>query len=165
MKSGKSTLALRLCEDTGRRNIFLATAEAHDAEMEERIRRHQSERGDKWTTVEEAIDIISRIKEMDNDDTAILVDCLTLWLSNMFMGYEDEPKEIYRRIDELAAGLEDLKGIVVLVSNEVGMGIVPKNRLARAFRDAAGYMNQRVAGVSKKVVATFAGLPMFLKDE
>lgn len=164
-KSGKSTLALSLCEEMKRRHIFLATAEAQDLEMEERIRHHQSERSTKWATVEEPLDIMARIKKLDSDDTAVLVDCLTLWLSNLFMRHEDDPEGIYRRINELAEGLADLKGVVVLVSNEVGMGIVPENKLARAFRDAAGYMNQRAASVSKKVVITFAGLPMVLKDK
>jgi adenosylcobinamide kinase / adenosylcobinamide-phosphate guanylyltransferase len=164
-KSGKSTLALSMCNDPDMGHIFIATAEAMDGEMEERIRRHRAERGDKWTTVEEPLDILARIGELDRGDAIILVDCLTLWLSNLFMRHEDNHEEIYRRINDLAAGLSSLKGIVVLVSNEVGMGIVPENRLAREFRDAAGYMNQRIGAVAKKVVITFAGLPMILKDE
>ncbi|MBN1624907.1 MAG: bifunctional adenosylcobinamide kinase/adenosylcobinamide-phosphate guanylyltransferase [Deltaproteobacteria bacterium] len=164
-KSGKSTLALRLCEDMERSLIFFATAEARDAEMEERIGRHRSERGDRWTTVEEPLELRSRIKELDREDTVILVDCLTLWLSNLFMRHEDDREEIYRQINGLADGLKGLKGVVVLVSNEVGEGIVPENRLARDFRDAAGYMNQHMAAVARKVIVTFAGLPMILKDE
>ena len=164
-KSGKSTLALSMCNDLDMKHIFMATAEAYDAEMEERIRRHRLERGDNWTTVEEPLDILLRIEEMDHDDTVILVDCLTLWLSNLFMRYDDHQEEIYRHIEELALRLTNPKGIIVLVSNEVGMGIVPENRLARDFRDAAGFMNQRIGGIARKAVITFSGFPMILKDE
>jgi adenosylcobinamide kinase / adenosylcobinamide-phosphate guanylyltransferase len=164
-KSGKSTLALSMCNDLDMRHIFIATAEARDAEMEDRIRRHKAERGDAWATVEEPLDIVSRIGELDNDDTVILIDCLTLWLSNQFMKHGDSREEIYNRIKELSECLIGINGIVIAVSNEVGMGIVPENRLAREFRDAAGYMNQRIGAVAKKVVITFAGFPVILKDE
>jgi adenosylcobinamide kinase / adenosylcobinamide-phosphate guanylyltransferase len=164
-KSGKSTLALRLCNDLDLRHIFIATAESKDAEMEERIRRHRAERGEGWTTVEEPLEVSARINELDSGDTVILVDCLTLWLSNQFMKHGDKGDEIYRNIKELAVRLAVAKGVVAVVSNDVSMGIVPENRLAREFRDAAGYMNQRVGAIAKKVVVTFAGLPMMLKDE
>jgi adenosylcobinamide kinase / adenosylcobinamide-phosphate guanylyltransferase len=164
-KSGKSTLGLKMFDDPGRRYIFIATAEAGDTEMIERIKRHQEERGDKWITVEEPLDVVSRIKELDRSDTVILIDCLTLWLSNQFMKYGVGSNEIYDRIIELPECLSKTKGIVIAVSNEVGMGIVPENDLAREFRDAAGYMNQRIGAVANKVVVTFAGLPLILKDE
>jgi adenosylcobinamide kinase/adenosylcobinamide-phosphate guanylyltransferase len=115
--------------------------------------------------VEEPLDIAVRIDELDRGDTVILIDCLTLWLSNLFMKHRDNKEEICKYIKELAGRLEDLKGVVVAVSNDIGMGIVPENKLAREFRDAAGYMNQRIGAVAKKVVVTFAGLPMMLKDE
>jgi adenosylcobinamide kinase/adenosylcobinamide-phosphate guanylyltransferase len=164
-KSGKSALALHLCNTLDLRHIFLATAESKDEEMAEKIRRHQAGRGDKWTTVEEPLDIAVRIGELDRGDTVILIDCLTLWLSNLFMKHRDNKEEICKDIKELAGRLEDLKGVVVAVSNDIGMGIVPENKLAREFRDTAGYMNQRIGAVAKKVVVTFAGLPMMLKDE
>jgi len=164
-KSGKSTLGLHMCDNPGFKHIFIATAEAQDSEMEDRIKRHQSERGEKWMTVEEPLDIVSRISELDKDNTIILIDCLTLWLSNQFMKHGDNHEEIYSRIKELSECLMETKGIVIAVSNEVGQGIVPENSLARGFRDAAGYMNQRIAAFAKKVVIVFAGLPMILKDE
>jgi adenosylcobinamide kinase/adenosylcobinamide-phosphate guanylyltransferase len=164
-KSGKSSLARRLFDGPGLEHVFIATAEAWDIEMEDRIKRHQAERGEKWKTVEEPLNIVTRIKKLDKTDTVILIDCLTLWLSNLFMMHEHDHEEIYRQIDGLEAGLSNLKGIVLLVSNEVGMGIVPENGLARDFRDAAGYMNQRIAAVARKVVIVFAGLPVILKDE
>ncbi|HJX34735.1 MAG TPA: bifunctional adenosylcobinamide kinase/adenosylcobinamide-phosphate guanylyltransferase [Desulfatiglandales bacterium] len=164
-KSGKSTLALRLFDGPGLEHIFIATAEALDAEMKDRIKRHQVERGEKWTTVEEPLDIVARITELDRDDMVILIDCLTLWLNNLFMRHAHNHEEIYRQIDELAVELSNLKGIVILVSNEIGMGIVPENKLARDFRDAAEYMNQRIAAVAGKAVIVFAGMPVILKDE
>lgn len=164
-KSGKSTLALRLCDDPDRKHIFIATAEPRDAEMEERIMRHRAERGNKWTTVEEPFDIVARIDEQDRGDTFILVDCLTLWLSNQFMKHGNNSQEIYRNIKELALRLAVVNSIIAVVSNDVGMGIVPENKLAREFRDAAGYMNQTIGTVASKVVVTFAGLPLILKDE
>jgi adenosylcobinamide kinase / adenosylcobinamide-phosphate guanylyltransferase len=164
-KSGKSTLGLKMFSDPGLRYIFLATAEARDPEMAARIKRHQEERGDKWLTVEEPLDAVSKLKELDQNDTVILIDCLTLWLSNQFMKYGAGSEETYNRINELSECLSKTKGIVIAVSNEAGMGIVPENDLAREFRDAAGNMNQRIASIAKKVVITFAGMPMLLKDE
>ncbi len=163
-KSGKSTFALNICNDLNKNKIFLATAQAWDREMEDRIKRHQDERDDKWRTVEEPLDIVDRIRELDSEDSVILVDCLTLWLSNLFMKYEDDYVFITRAIDALAEQLSNIKGTVVAVSNEVGMGIVPENQLSRRFRDTAGYTNQQIAGIAQKVVILFAGLPMVLKD-
>jgi len=163
-RSGKSTFALDVCNRMQGMRYFLATAQAFDNEMEYRIKRHQEERGIGWTTIEEAIDIVQKIRELDGDKTIILVDCLTLWLSNLYMKYESDSDRIYQDIDKFAASLSQIKGRVVIVSNEVGMGIVPENKLARVYRDAAGTMNRKIAGVVQKVIITFAGLPMVLKD-
>jgi adenosylcobinamide kinase / adenosylcobinamide-phosphate guanylyltransferase len=164
-KSGKSSFALKICNDLNKKHVFLATAQALDQEMKERIRRHQAERGDRWTTVEEPLELVARIRELDRDDTVILIDCLTLWLNNLFMKYETEHDAVYQAIEELAALLPDIRGAVVMVSNEVGAGIVPENSLSRRFRDTAGLLNQRMARLARKVVVTFAGLAMVLKDE
>lgn len=164
-KSGKSSFALDICDGMDKEHIFLATAQAWDQEMEERIQRHQEERDNKWHTVEEPIDIVGKIKDFDNEETVILIDCLTLWLNNLFMKYETNYDRVYQEIDELAGQLSNIHGTVVTVSNEVGMGIVPENPLSRRYRDAAGFANQRIASVARKVVITFAGLPMVLKDE
>ena len=163
-RSGKSSLALDFCNSMDGNRYFIATAQAFDDEMKDRIKRHQEERGAEWKTVEETIDIIGKIKEMDNEDTIILVDCLTLWLSNLYMKYESDVDKVYDKIDELVAYLVDIKGRIVLVSNEVGMGIVPENKLARLYRDNAGTMNRKIAEKADKVVITFSGLPMVLKD-
>ena len=164
-KSGKSSFALKICNDLNRKHVFLATAQAFDQEMKDRIRCHQAERGGRWTTVEEPLDLVARIRELDTDDTVILIDCLTLWLNNLFMKYETDHDAVYQAIEELADLLPDMRGAVVMVSNEVGAGIVPENPLSRRFRDTAGIVNQRMALLARKVVVTFAGLPMVLKDE
>lgn len=164
-RSGKSSFALKICNDLLLKRIFLATAQAFDKEMEERISRHKAERGDMWSTLEEPVDIVYRIRELDSPDTVILIDCLTLWLSNLFIKYDTNPKPVYQAIVDLSGCLSGVRGAVVAVSNEVGMGIVPENPLSRSFRDMAGLLNQQIATLSKKVVVTFSGLPLVLKDE
>jgi adenosylcobinamide kinase/adenosylcobinamide-phosphate guanylyltransferase len=164
-KSGKSSFALKICNDMIGNHIFLATAQPFDGEMEERIRRHQHERGDKWRTVEEPLEITSRIRELDGEDSVILVDCLTLWLNNLFMKHETDREAVYQAVADLTDQLSGIQGAVVAVSNDVGMGIVPENALSRSFRDAAGLLNQRIASIARKVAITFAGLPMVLRDE
>ena len=164
-KSGKSSFALNVCNSLDRERIFLATAQAFDQEMEERIRRHQAERGSGWRTIEEPINVAETIGSLDSEDTVILLDCLTLWLNNLYMEYGEDPEAIDKTIEKLARQLADIRGAVVVVSNEVGMGIVPDNQLSRTYRDTAGYMNQRIASLAGKVVAVIAGLPIVLKDE
>jgi len=163
-KSGKSRFAMDICNAFDRKRIFLATAQALDREMEERILRHRAERGSDWLTVEEPIEIASAIRTMDKQDTVILVDCLTLWLNNLFMTYQEDGKKIDRNIDDLVRQLPDVRGAVVVVSNEVGMGIVPENQLSRRYRDTAGDLNQRVAGVADRVIAILAGQPLVIKN-
>ncbi|MBN1905875.1 MAG: bifunctional adenosylcobinamide kinase/adenosylcobinamide-phosphate guanylyltransferase [Deltaproteobacteria bacterium] len=164
VRSGKSSLALDLCNKMKGDRYFLATAQPFDDEMEYRIKRHQEERGSGWTTVEESVDIVKKIKELDGDKTIILLDCLTLWLSNLYMKYESDVDMVYKEIERFVEGISGIKGRLVLVSNEVGMGIVPENKLARMYRDASGTMNRKVAGIADKVIITFAGLPLVLKE-
>jgi len=164
-KSGKSRFALDTCNRNREKRIFLATARAEDQEMEERIRRHQAERGPEWVTVEEPLDVAAKISALDNQDAVILVDCLTLWLNNLFMRYGEDQDRINQEIDGLAKQLACLRGAVVVVTNEVGTGIVPDNPLVRRYRDTAGFTNQRIAAVARKVVQIVAGIPIMLKDE
>ncbi len=164
-KSGKSRIALDICNSLKRKKIFVATAQALDGEMRERIQRHKEERGGEWVTVEEPINITGKIREYDGPDTAILIDCLTVWISNLFMAYDESLQHVYKSIDKLIEQLARVKGIILVVSNEVGMGIVPENHLARVYRDVAGLLNQRIAHIARRVVAVMAGLPMVLKDE
>jgi len=164
-KSGKSSFALNVCNSLDRERIFLATAQALDQEMEERIRRHKLERGDGWRTIEEPLKVAETIGSLDSKDTVILLDCLTLWLNNLYMEHGEDQEAVDKAIENLARQLADIRGAVVVVSNEVGMGIVPDNQLSRTYRDTAGYMNQRIARLAGKVVAVLAGLPLVLKDE
>ena len=164
-KSGKSRFALNVCNSMNRKRIFLATAQALDAEMKERIRRHQEDRGGDWVTVEEPIEIVDKIRGLDSEDAVILLDCLTLWINNLFMKYGEFRQPVNKLCDEFVEHLTKMKGVIIVVSNEVGMGIVPDNELARVYRDVAGSLNQRIAGIARKVVATMAGIPLVLKDE
>jgi len=158
-RSGKSAYARGLVEASGLVPVYLATAEALDAEMAERIRRHQAERDKAWTTIEEPLALAASLRQVSAPDRAVLVDCLTLWLSNLMMA--DAPIEA--RVDDLVAALPALAGPVVFVANEVGLGIVPDNLAARRFRDHAGRLNQGLAARCGRVVFMAAGLPLLLK--
>lgn len=155
-RSGKSRHAESLC--AGERH-YVATAQAFDDEMRARIAKHRLDRGGNWVTHEVAHSLSAALQGIDAPGRVILVDCLTLWLSNLMLAGED-----WDALSQgLASQLPTLKADVVLVSNEVGLGIVPENALARAFRDAQGIVNQRVAQAANKVVFVAAGLPMLLK--
>jgi adenosylcobinamide kinase/adenosylcobinamide-phosphate guanylyltransferase len=159
-RSGKSAHAERLVLGRGLRPVYIATAEAHDQEMGERIARHRADRaGRGWITVEEPLDLPGVIGREAADGRAILVDCLTLWLSNLMMA--DEP--LAERQDALLAVLGEAACPVVLVSNEVGLGLVPETPLGRAFRDAQGRLNQAVAARADRVLFVAAGLSLTLK--
>jgi len=157
-RSGKSAYAESLF-DGAPHPVYLATGFAGDGEMSERIARHRARRGDHWRTVEEPLDLTAALIRESRPAQPILVDCLTLWLGNL-MGAE---LDIGQAFDDLLAALPSLPGPVVMVSNEVGWGIVPDNALARLFRDRAGELHQRVAAVAHSVVLVAAGLPLTLK--
>lgn len=140
--------------------LYLATATAGDAEMTDKIKRHQDRRGPAWTTVEEPLALADVVAEHAQPQQPILVDCLTLWLSNLMFADRDIASETSR----LIATFPDLTGPVVFVSNEVGGGIVPENALARRFRDEAGRLNQKIATAADRVYLITAGLPLTLKD-
>ena len=158
-RSGKSRYAEGLMEFLAPR-IYLATAEAGDKEMAARIEEHKQRRGRGWQTVEEPLDIAAALNAHSGRQKPVLVDCLTLWMSNLMAAGRDAEDEIEALVDCLGG----LPGPVVLVSNEVGMGIVPDNALARAYMDNAGRMNQVVAAAAQRVVSITAGLPRVLKD-
>lgn len=158
-RSGKSAFAERLVLNSGLYPVYLATGAAFDAEMAERIARHRQSRGEGWQTVEEPRHIAEVIDREATPDRAVLIDCLTLWLSNLMLTEADIDDETERLIEAMArAG-----GPIVLVSNEVGLGIVPENALARRFRDAQGKLNRRMAEAADQVVLVAAGLPLVLK--
>ncbi len=159
-RSGKSAYAEKLARETGLFCVYIATAQAFDDEMRERITRHQADRAsDGWHTVEEPIGLAAVIARNAKPDAVLLVDCLTLWLSNIMLSGRD----VGAMQEALIRILEAAKGPVMLVSNEVGMGIVPETRLGRDFRDAQGRLNQAVAAIIPRVVFVAAGLPLVLK--
>ncbi len=159
-RSGKSALAERLATESGLAPVYLATATAGDAEMAARIADHRARRGAAWRTVEEPIDLAVALAREAGDGRVVVVDCLTLWLTNLILGGHD----VAGRVADLPATLDRLAGPTILVANEVGLGIVPDNPLARDFRDHAGRLNQRVAAAADRVVFVAAGLPMILKE-
>ncbi len=159
-RSGKSRYAERLALATGLVPVYVATAEARDEEMAARIAAHKRMRADAgWTSVEEPLALVETLQASASADTVLLVDCLTLWLSNLFEAGRDVEAEGAR----LAAFLSAAPGAVVLVSNEVGAGIVPINALARRFADAQGRLNQTVAAAAAHVFLVAAGQPLRLK--
>ncbi len=164
-RSGKSSFAERLCLDHCRatntdKAIYVATGEAGDQEMQSRIILHQQRRGLMWHTIEEPLDLIGVITRQSNRHQPILIDCLTLWLSNLMQ----KGRSISQASDDLLKFFQDQTlPSVVMVSNEVGLGIVPDNQLARRFRDDAGLLNQKIAAVADRVVFMAAGLPLSLK--
>jgi len=159
-RSGKSDFAERLAGSACARPIYLATARPGDAEMAERIARHKQRRGPAWQLVEEELEIAPLIAATKAGE-AVLIDCLTLWLANLMAAERDTAAAS----DKLVSALDDARGEVVVVSNEVGCGIVPDNALARRFRDEAGVLNQRVAEAAGRVVLMAAGLPLVLKGD
>ena len=158
-RSGKSRHAETLAEARPGDCVYLATAEPLDAEMTARIREHQARRGGHWRTVEAPLELSGALREAAGSDRVVLVDCLTLWLSNLLGAGRDPAVET----DNLVTALTGLSGPVVLVSNEVGQGVVPDNALARAFIDHAGRLHQAVAAAAQSVIFMVAGLPLQLK--
>ena len=158
-RSGKSAYAESLAEGWKGERIYIATAQAHDEEMAARIKAHRERRGKSWTTLGALLDLPDTLRKANAKDTFVLIDCLTLWLTNVMLAELDCGVAVRDLIDAMSIS----KGTVVLVSNEVGSGIVPDNALARKFRDAAGEANQRIAAAADEVVLMTAGLPMVLK--
>lgn len=157
-RSGKSALAERLIGELGHNPTYIATAEARDDEMATRIATHQARRGPEWTTLNEPLDLVGALAKTDGSGPR-LVDCLTLWLSNLMLGGVNWEAAA----TDLEAAVKEQKTPVVFVTNEVGGGIVPENQLARAFRDAAGLLNQRIAAESDEVYLAVSGLSLQLK--
>jgi adenosylcobinamide kinase/adenosylcobinamide-phosphate guanylyltransferase len=158
-RSGKSRHAQTLAEARAGELVFIATGEAFDAEMADRIARHQADRGPRWRTMEAPLALADAIRDAAAPDCLLLVDCLTLWASNLMHANRDVAAETA----ELITALRAASAPVLLVANEVGLGIVPGNALARAFRDTAGRMNQMIAAAADQVTFVAAGLPMRLK--
>ncbi|MEM8538734.1 MAG: bifunctional adenosylcobinamide kinase/adenosylcobinamide-phosphate guanylyltransferase [Pseudomonadota bacterium] len=156
--SGKSAFAEGLIPRTGATPVYIATAQAFDDEMRRKISDHQDQRGAGWITVEEPVDVASALAQVKAGQPT-LIDCATMWLTNVILGEHD----LGQQSGALLQALTNVPGPVVIVSNEVGQGIVPDNALSRRFRNAQGQLNQQIAQRADLVVAVMAGLPLTLK--
>ena len=159
-RSGKSAFAEGLALASRLQPVYLATGQAFDAEMEARIAEHRARRPAPWQTVDAPLDLTEALEREADEGKALLVDCLTLWLTNLMMAERDIAAEAARLCTLLA---RPLPGLIVLVSNEVGLSIVPENAMARQFRDHAGRLHQDIAKVASRVTFVAAGLPLSLK--
>lgn len=162
-RSGKSALAERIAVQSGRDVVYIATAQARDDEMAQRIGHHRARRSQDWACVEEPLALATALRAHAGEGRLLLVDCLTLWLSNL-LGAQDEAA-FERERDALLSTLPELPGEIVLVSNEVGLGVVPLGELTRRFVDEAGRLHQSLAARCERVVFVAAGLPLALKGE
>jgi adenosylcobinamide kinase/adenosylcobinamide-phosphate guanylyltransferase len=158
-RSGKSHFAEQLITDCGLERHYVATGRAWDQEMRDRIAQHRVDRGDLWTTHEEPLDLVGCLSSIDGENRAILLDCLTLWVTNLMM----EERDMAAEFAALTTFFSGARARIVLVSNEVGLGIVPENRMARDFRDHAGRLHQMIAASAAEVYFVAAGLPLKLK--
>jgi len=170
-RSGKSSFALRKAGRIKGRRAFIATAQALDEEMRQRIERHKRQRGAGWDTYEEPLRITETLRAIKDKYSVIVIDCLTMWVSNLMM--EDGRRKmedgsgVFKEIERLTGCLNRLNGLnglnLFIISNEVGMGIVPDNEMARQFRDLAGYLNQKVAEMAGEVYLIVSGIPVRIK--
>lgn len=169
-RSGKSRFAEKAAMDSGKEVVYIATATVYDDEMQARINRHIDDRPKHWLTIEEPLLLAQTLKKYANKDKCLLVDCLTLWLTNVLMAEQAQAanaghgiKSLAEYKEELLGVLSELPGQVILVSNEVGQGVVPMGELSRRFVDEAGWLHQDIARIAQQVTLVVAGLPMQLK--
>ena len=160
-RSGKSRLAEKLAAESGCAVTYIATSQPLDGEMNERVRHHRERRPAHWALIEEPIELARVLREHARADACLLVDCLTLWLTNLLM--LEDPQRLNAQRDALLECLGDLPGEIVFVSNETGMGVVPLGELTRRYVDEAGWLHQALAERCQRVVLTVAGLPLTLK--
>ena len=161
VRSGKSNYAVELAKESNKKVYFLATCSPLDIEMEKRIENHKKNRPHNWVTIEENINIIDRLKSIQ-EDNLIIVDCLGLWISNMLMKEFSEDR-IKEEIDNLIVTLNNVNFEIIFVSNEVGMGVVPESYLGRVFRDLLGLLNQKIAKIADEVIFMHVGIPVKIK--
>ncbi len=162
-RSGKSAYAQRLVEACPNDLLYVATAGIHDAEMKARVLKHRADRGERWSTLEEPLDLVGCLPQAAADKGAILLDCITLWVTNLLFAHGEQSDPVLAEIDRFIAILPQIGAPLFVVSNEVGFGIVPENRLARQFRDLAGTVNQRLAAAADEAWLVVSGLPVRLK--
>ncbi|MCO7546910.1 bifunctional adenosylcobinamide kinase/adenosylcobinamide-phosphate guanylyltransferase [Stutzerimonas nitrititolerans] len=161
-RSGKSRLAERLAAESGLAVTYIATSQPLDGEMAERITQHRQRRPAHWSLVEEPLELARVLREQADARRCLLVDCLTLWLTNLLM--LDDPARLVAERDALLESIGQLPGRIILVSNETGLGVVPLGELTRRYVDEAGWLHQAVAARAQRVTFMVAGLPMVLKD-
>ena len=160
-RSGKSRLAEKLASESGLAVTYIATSQPLDGEMNERVRHHRERRPAHWGLIEEPVELARVLRDNASADSCLLVDCLTLWMTNLLM--LDDPLRLGAERDALLECLAELPGEIVFVSNETGMGIVPLGELTRRYVDEAGWLHQALAAHCQRVVLTVAGLPLTLK--
>ncbi|MBC3365847.1 bifunctional adenosylcobinamide kinase/adenosylcobinamide-phosphate guanylyltransferase [Pseudomonas sp. SWRI154] len=160
-RSGKSRLAEKLATDTGLPVTYIATSQPLDGEMNERVAQHRARRPVEWALLEEPLALARVLRDNAASDRCLLVDCLTLWLTNLLM--LDNPKQLNAEREALLSCLDSLPGEIIFVSNETGMGVVPLGELTRRYVDEAGWLHQALAERCQRVVLTVAGLPLTLK--
>src|SRR5512137_2316762 len=161
-RSGKSAFAEKIAADIAGKRAYLATAQALDAEMVARIEHHRQRRGSAWDTYEEPLAVAELVKKLSGRYAVVLLDCLTLWLSNI-MARTRSHDEIDAHLVELVSVMKAFSGVCIIVSNEVGLGIVPDNPLARQFRDQAGFANQKIALAADEAYLLASGIPLKIK--
>lgn len=161
-RSGKSRYALDWADRHFSKKFYLATAEPLDEEMVQRIRNHRKARGPEWQTIEEPVEVATAISRHGGEGAVFLLDCMTLWISNLLLKWDDDEK-IMKELGRLIEALRENKGSFIVVSNEVGMGIVPADPVSRRFRDLSGTANQRIARAADAVIFMVSGIPLFLK--
>ncbi len=160
-RSGKSRLAEKLASESGLNVIYVATSQPLDGEMNQRVALHRERRPAEWGLIEEPVELARVLRENAGGGRCLLVDCLTLWLTNLLM--LDDPQRLAQEREALLAGLAELPGEIIFVSNETGLGVVPLGELTRRYVDEAGWLHQALAERCHRVVFTVAGLPMILK--
>jgi adenosylcobinamide kinase/adenosylcobinamide-phosphate guanylyltransferase len=163
VKSGKSRLAEQLAQQTELEVIYIATATADDNEMQARINKHQQQRPEHWQTVEAPISLAATLHQKCRTDKCVLVDCLTLWLTNLLMN--DDKSLIDQEVDALLTIIPTLPGQIIFVSNETNMGIIPLGEVTRQYCDRIGILHQQIAAIFDRVILTVAGLPHVLKGQ
>jgi adenosylcobinamide kinase/adenosylcobinamide-phosphate guanylyltransferase len=163
VRSGKTRLAVQWALNFPSPRTYIATAQGLDSEMADRIRRHREERGSAFQTIEEPLVLSTRLEEIEHHCSVVVVDCLTLWVSNLLGIMEKEDQEINNLMDEFLGVLKNIQTPVILIGNEVGWGIVPENALARNFRDLSGRLQQEIAQIADQVILMVAGIPLVVK--
>lgn len=162
-RSGKSSYALKLALNKNGQRIFVATAIGFDKEMQERIKNHKLERGAAFKTIEAPVDLSKALKDVPRNTTCLIIDCMTVWLGNLYYQFKEDEQKIRQHINETIHVLQKVPFEVFVVTNEVGWSIVPENILARKFRDMSGFMNKSLAFASKRVYLCVCGIPLKVK--